>query len=77
MKVKTSITLSEALLIAIDERAEQEGKNRSECIEGAVWAYLKQTIREEQEARDREILARRGAQLNREVADVLAAQVSP
>lgn len=76
MKVKTSITLSEALLIAIDERAEQEGKNRSEYIESAVWAAIRQAAREEQDARDREILARRAAGMNQEIAEVLAQQRS-
>lgn len=74
MKVKTSITLSEALLIAIDEQAEIEGKNRSEYIEAAVWAHVRQTVRDEQDARDREILARRAEQINREAAEALAQQ---
>jgi metal-responsive CopG/Arc/MetJ family transcriptional regulator len=74
MKIKTSITLSETLLIAIDERAEQEGKNRSEYIESAVWAAIRRVEREEQEARDREILARRAAGINREVAEALGRQ---
>lgn len=74
MKVKTSITLSEALLIAIDERAEKEDKNRSEYIENAVWAYLRQTVRDEQDARDREILAQRAGHINREAAEALAQQ---
>lgn len=74
MKVKTSITLSEALLIAIDEQAEIEGKNRSEYIESAVWAAIRRVEREQQEARDREILVRRAADINRELAAVLGRQ---
>ena len=45
MKVKTSITLSEDLLKAIDEYA-GEYKNRSEFIEDAVRAFIIQLIRE-------------------------------
>jgi len=74
MKVKTSITLSEALLIAIDERAELEGKNRSEYIESAVWATIRRAEREEQEASDREILVRRAAGINQELPQALAQQ---
>ncbi len=74
MKVKTSITLSEALLIAIDEHAEQEDKNRSEFIENAVWRYLRQKVRDEQDARDREILAQRAEYINREASEGWAQQ---
>ncbi len=74
MKVKTSITLSEALLIAIDEHAEQEDKNRSEFIENAVWRYLRQKVRDDQDARDREILAQRAEYINREASEGWAQQ---
>ncbi len=44
MKIKTSITLSEKLLEAVDERAKQQMKLRSDFIEGAVWAFIRQPI---------------------------------
>jgi metal-responsive CopG/Arc/MetJ family transcriptional regulator len=39
MKVKTSIMLSKELLQAIDKRARQFKKNRSDIIEAAVCAH--------------------------------------
>lgn len=73
MKVKTSITLSEDLLKAIDQRAGH--KNRSEFIETALWAFITQIIRNEQNARDIQIINQRADYLNQEAADVLAYQV--
>ena len=75
MKVKTSITLSEELLKVIDKRAKQHKKNRSDFIEAAVWAFIGQLIRDEQNARDLEIINRRADFLNQEAADVLGYQV--
>ena len=76
MKVKTSITLSEDLLIVVDKRARQHHKNRSDFIEAAVWAFVRQLARGEQNARDLEILNRRADFLNEEAADVLSYQIS-
>jgi metal-responsive CopG/Arc/MetJ family transcriptional regulator len=76
MKVKTSITLSEDLLDAIDKRSDQF-KNRSDFIEAAIRAYIKQMIREEQNARDLAIINQQADRLNREAIDVLAYQVIP
>lgn len=75
MKVKTSITLSEDLLKVIDEQA-RPGKTRSEFIEQAIWAYIEQTLRDQRNARDLEILNRRTEYLNQEAEDVLAYQVA-
>jgi len=75
MKIKTSVTLSEDLLEAIDQRAGQF-KNRSDFIETAVRAFLSQIIRDEQNARDLAIINRRADYLNQEAADVLDYQVS-
>ena len=75
MKVKTSITLSEDLLKAIDQCSGRY-KNRSEFIEAASWALLKQIIHDAQNAKDLEILNRRAEALNREAADVLTYQVT-
>jgi metal-responsive CopG/Arc/MetJ family transcriptional regulator len=77
MKVKTSITLSEELLEALDERTKQHKKTRSDFIETAVWAFIQQQIRDEQNARDLEIINRNADALNREAADVLEYQVLP
>ncbi|MEW6264829.1 MAG: ribbon-helix-helix domain-containing protein [Thermodesulfobacteriota bacterium] len=74
MKVKTSITLSDELLEAIDRRAKQHKKTRSDFIEGAVRAFIGQLIRDEQNARDLEIINRRADFLNRQAGDVLEYQ---
>lgn len=74
MKVKTSITLTEELLTAIDKRARQFKKNRSDFIEAAVWAFIGQLIRDELNAKDLEIINRRADFLNQEASDVLAFQ---
>ncbi len=74
MKVKTSITLSEDLLKVIDKYT-QEYKNRSEFIEEAVRAFIRQLIRRQQDARDLEIINQRADYLNREATDVLTYQV--
>ena len=75
MKLKTSITLSKELLRAIDKRARQFKKKRSDFIEEAVWAFIGQPIRNEQNAKDLEIINRRAAFLNQESVDVLAFQI--
>jgi metal-responsive CopG/Arc/MetJ family transcriptional regulator len=74
MKVKTSITLTEEVLTAIDERARQFKKNRSDFIEAAVWAFIGQLVRDELNARDLEIINHRADFLNQEAGDVLAFQ---
>ncbi len=73
MKVKTSITLSEDVVEAVDDLAGSSG-NRSEVIETALRRYLAQIKRDEQNSRDLEIINRRHARLNREAEDVLAFQ---
>jgi Arc/MetJ-type ribon-helix-helix transcriptional regulator len=74
MKVKTSITLSEDLVAAIDKRA-GDFKNRSDFIEAAIRAFLAQQIREERDAKDRQILDQHADRLNAEAEDVLGFQV--
>jgi metal-responsive CopG/Arc/MetJ family transcriptional regulator len=74
MKVKTSITLSENLLKAIDKYT-GEYKNRSEFIEEAVRTFIVQLIQRQQDARDLEIINQHADYLNREAADVLTYQV--
>jgi metal-responsive CopG/Arc/MetJ family transcriptional regulator len=77
MKVKTSITLSEELLKTVDRRSKQQKRTRSDFIEAAVQAFIQQLIREEQNARDLEIINRHADALNKEAADVLEYQVLP
>lgn len=76
MKVKTSITLSEDLIDAIDKRSGQF-KNRSDFIETAMRFYIRRIIIEEQNARDLDIINRQADRLNQEAIDVLAYQVIP
>ena len=74
MKIKTSITLPEEILEAVDRVAER-AKNRSAVIERAVREFLASQGRRQRDARDREILDRHARRLNREAQDVLAYQV--
>ena len=76
MKVKTSVTLSEDLLKAIDEQSGPQ-KNRSEFIENALRNYIGKVIRDGRNAEDLEIINRQADRLNDEAADVLSYQVLP
>jgi metal-responsive CopG/Arc/MetJ family transcriptional regulator len=76
MKVKTSITLAEDLLKVIDEQAGPH-KSRSDFIEKAVRAYVVRVMRDQQNARDLEIINRQADRLNHEAKDVLSYQVIP
>ena len=73
MKVKTSISLSEDLLIAIDARV-GDFRNRSDLIDTAVRAFLKRLEREEQNAKDLAAINRHADALNSEAEDVLTYQ---
>jgi metal-responsive CopG/Arc/MetJ family transcriptional regulator len=71
MKVKTSVTLSEELLKAIEAQARAEAANRSALIEQAMWEYLRSRHRAD---RDREEMARINAasvELNKEALDTI------
>ena len=74
MKVKTSITLSEELIHAMDALSSQYG-TRSALIEQAVRDFLATVAQRQREAKDPEILNRRAEVLNVEAADVLSYQV--
>ena len=67
MKVKTSITLPEDLLKAIDHA----GSNRFSFLEKAAREYLAATAKARREANDAAILNARSESLNREALDVL------
>jgi metal-responsive CopG/Arc/MetJ family transcriptional regulator len=74
MRVKTSVTLEEGTIQAVDELA-SPGSNRSRVIETAVVEYVERWRRERREARDLEILNRHAEKFAREMEDVLAYQV--
>ncbi len=70
MRVKTSITLPEDLLVRLD----RVDKNRSALLERAALAYLDRLSREERDRRDVEIINRNADRLNREVEDAMEYQ---
>lgn len=76
MKLKTSITISEDILAAIDKRSGQF-KSRSDFIEAAIRAYIERLFRTEQDAKDLAIINRQADRLNQEAVDVLAYQIIP
>jgi len=75
MKIKTSITLSEDLVKAIDNLSGQS-ESRSEFIEMALWFFVKQMLQKNQELKDLEILNEQADYLNQEALDVLSYQVA-
>ena len=75
MKVKTSITLSDSVLTAIDRKM-GDFKSRSDFLEFAAKSYLAQLARTEKDNRDLEIINRRADAINREAEDILDFQVS-
>jgi len=76
MKVKTSVTLSEDIIKVIDKRLSAH-KNRSDFIECALRAYIDKLIKDEQNARDLDIINKQADRLNKEAIDVLSYQVIP
>ena len=76
MKVKTSITLSEETLEAVDELA-TKGRGRSAVIETALPEFLSRRKRAARDARDLAVLNRDADALNGEMAEILEYQVEP
>lgn len=74
MKTKTSITLSEDLVRALDRLA--GGVSRSAFIERVLRSYVRRQERARAEVRDLALLNRHAEQLNAEAADVLEFQAS-
>ena len=74
MKIKTSITLSEEVLVEID-KISGETRNRSAFIEIAIRDFLKKRAKKIRDDRDLEILNKNSKRLNREAEDVLSYQV--
>lgn len=73
MKVKTSVTLSEDILRAMD--AIRGNTNRSEFLEAAAAALIRKRAQEERDARDLAVLNQHAERLNAEALDVLGYQV--
>jgi metal-responsive CopG/Arc/MetJ family transcriptional regulator len=74
MRIKTSITIDERVLKAID-KATTRSRSRSRIIEDAAREFLARRARVAREARDLAILNESAAALNEEMEDVLAYQV--
>ena len=77
MKVKTSITLTEVVLVEVDRLSAARACSRSEVIETAIEAYLRQMAQAERDARDMEILNRAADRLNAEALEVIEFQEVP
>ena len=73
MRVKTSVTIEESVLRAID-KATSRTRSRSRVIEDAAREFLARRARMAREARDFEILNAAADALNLEMDDVLAYQ---
>ncbi len=73
MRVKTSVTIDERVLRAIDKAATRT-RSRSRLIEDAAREFLARRARSAREARDLAILNEAAEDLNREMEDVLAYQ---
>lgn len=74
MKIKTSITLSDDLIAAID-RHSSEFRSRSEFLEVSAREFLARLARTAAERRDIEIINRHAKALNAEAEDVLGYQM--
>jgi len=75
MKVRASISLSAETMHAVDLLAKEVG-SRSRVIETAILEFLAARRRRARDQRDRKILDRAAAELNAEMEDVLAYQIS-
>ena len=74
MRVKTSVTIDERVLRAIDKTTSRH-RSRSRVIEDAAREFLARHTRAAREARDLAILNESADALNREMDDVLSYQV--
>jgi metal-responsive CopG/Arc/MetJ family transcriptional regulator len=71
MRARVSITLPEELRRVVDQYAKQQRTTRSQFIEAALQAFITRPPRDEQNARDLEIINRNADTLNREAREVL------
>ncbi|MBN1410109.1 MAG: hypothetical protein JW969_04640 [Spirochaetales bacterium] len=74
MKIKTSITISENLIVEIDSFL-QDNKNRSQFIEEAIIAYIEKRKRLLRDKKDLVLINNKAKSLNKEASDVLNYQV--
>lgn len=74
MKIKTSVTLSQDILDAIDGYTGPH-KSRSDLVEAALWAYIAQRARADRDARDLAIINQQADRLNAEALDALTYQI--
>ena len=72
MKVKTSVTLSDDLLRAVDELARLS--SRSDVIERALREFFAARARAERDARDLELMNAHADAYNTETADLMTYQ---
>ena len=73
MKLKTSITLEQEVITAVDEAA-REGESRSQVIERLLRQSFSARERVKIDKRDRNIINEHVDELNQEAVDVLAYQ---
>lgn len=73
MRIKTSVTIDEQVLKAID-KVTTRARSRSRIMEDAAREFLARRARAAREARDLTILNDSADALNREMEDVLAYQ---
>ena len=76
MKVKTSVTISEETLAAVDKLAPKAG-GRSRLVELALREFLSRRQKAARDAHDTELLNAHADELNRETADLLEFQAEP
>ena len=74
MRIKTSISIPEEKIRALDRLIGPEG-NRSKAIERAIDDFLRRLEREARDQRDLEIYTVAEEELGREMKDVLSYQV--
>jgi metal-responsive CopG/Arc/MetJ family transcriptional regulator len=74
MKRKTSITLSEGVVKAVD-RLTPKGGSRSETIERLLRESVLRQARRSRDLKDLEVINRHAEKLNEEAEDVLTYQV--
>ena len=74
MKLKTSITLDEDVIAAV-EAATHPGESRSQAIERLLRESLAARARAEMDERERSIIDAHADELNQEALDVLRYQV--
>ncbi|HYO16024.1 MAG TPA: hypothetical protein VE685_22725 [Thermoanaerobaculia bacterium] len=68
MEKKVSVLLSEDLLDAVRGRL-GDGRSAAEFVEEAVWDFLERTSRDEQSAKDLEVINRFADELNQEAEE--------